>query len=271
MVVKDIIRKALADIEASGKNIPNPVGEIYILLEHITGKDKLFLSLNKDFDINEEDFFNLLNKRLNDTPMAYIIGKKYFRNIILKTDERALIPRFCTEELIDIVNGFIKPNDSVLDMCTGTGAIALAIKEENPLIDVSSSDISEDALNLAKENAELNNLSINFILSDLFENISETYDILISNPPYISSEEYMGLEKDIFKEPKLALVGGDLGYEYYEKIIRQAREKIKRMVFFEIGYNQGNIVKDILEKNNYKDIKIYKDLEGFDRFISACI
>ena len=81
----------------------------------------------------------------------------------------------------------------------------------------------------------------------------------------------MGLERDIFKEPKLALVGGDLGYEYYEKIIRQAREKIKRMVFFEIGYDQGNIVKDILEKNNYKDIKIYKDLEGFDRFISACI
>lgn len=271
MVVKDIIRKALADIEASGKDIPNPMGEIYILLEHVTGKDKLFLSLNKDFEVNEEAFFTLLNKRLNDTPMAYIIGKKYFRNIVLKTDERALIPRFCTEELIDIVNAFIQTNDSVLDMCTGTGAIALAIKEENTKVDVTCSDISEDALYLAKENAELNNLSINFILSDLFENISGTYDILISNPPYISSEEYMGLEEDIFKEPKLALVGGTLGYEYYEKIIKQAREKIKRMVFFEIGYDQGNIVKDILEKNNYKDIKIYKDLEGFDRFVSACI
>lgn len=271
MVVKDIIKKALEEIKASGKNITNPMGEIYILLEHITGKDKLFLTLNKDYKVNEEEFFKLLNKRLNDTPMAYIIGKKYFRNIVLKTDERALIPRFCTEELIDIINGYIKSNDKVLDMCTGTGAIALAIKEENPLINVSCSDISRDALNLAKENAELNNLSINFILSDLFENISETYDILISNPPYISTEEYMGLEKDIFKEPRLALVGGDLGYEYYEKIIKQAREKIKRMVFFEIGYDQGNIVKNILEKYNYKDIKIYKDLEGFDRFISACI
>ena len=270
MVVKDIIRKALADIEASGKNIPNPMGEIYMLLEHLSGKDKLFLTLNKDFEMNEEDFFNLLNKRLNDTPMAYIIGKKHFRDIIIKTDKRALIPRFCTEELIDIVNGFIKPNDSVLDMCTGTGAIALAIKEENPLIYVACSDISEDALSLAKENAKLNKLSINFILSDLFENITETYDILISNPPYISSEEYMGLEVDLFKEPKLALVGGTLGYEYYEKIIKQAREKIKRMIFFEIGYDQGNIVKEILEKYKYKDIKIYKDLEGFDRFVSAC-
>lgn len=271
MVVKDIIRKALADIEASGKNIPNPMGEIYMLLEHLSGKDKLFLTLNKDFEVNEKDFFNLINKRLNDTPMAYIIGKKHFRDIIIKTDERALIPRFCTEELIDIVNGFIKPDDCVLDMCTGTGAIALAIKEENPLIHVACSDVSEDALNLAKENAKLNNLSINFILSDLFENINETYDILISNPPYISSEEYMGLEADLFKEPKLALVGGDLGYEYYEKIIKQAREKIKRMIFFEIGYDQGNIVKEILEKYKYKDIKIYKDLEGFDRFVSACI
>ena len=74
MVVKDIIRKALADIEASGKNIPNPMGEIYMLLEHLSGKDKLFLTLNKDFEINEEDFFNLLNKRLNDTPMAYILS-----------------------------------------------------------------------------------------------------------------------------------------------------------------------------------------------------
>lgn len=271
MVVKDIIKKALDDIKISGKNIPNPLGEIYMLLEHLSGKDKLFLTLNKDFEINEEDFFNLLNKRLNNTPMAYIIGKKCFRNIALKTDERALIPRFCTEELIDIVNGFVKTDDSVLDMCTGTGAIALAIKDENPLINVTCSDISEDALNLAKENAKLNNLSINFILSDLFENISETYDILISNPPYISSEEYMGLESDLFKEPKLALVGGDLGYEYYEKIVKQARKKIKRMIFFEIGYDQGNIVKKILEKYNYKDIKIYKDLEGFDRFISACI
>lgn len=271
MVVKDIIKKALEEIKASGKDIANPMGEIYILLEYLTEKDKLFLTLNKDYKVNEEKFFELLNRRLNDTPMAYIIGKKHFRNIVLKTDERALIPRFCTEDLIDIVNGFIKPNDSVLDMCTGTGAIALAIKGENPKLNVTCSDISEDALNLAKENADLNNLSIKFILSDLFDNIIDTYDILISNPPYISKEEYMTLEDDIYKEPKLALVGGDLGYEYYEKIIKQAREKIKRMIFFEIGYDQGDIVKDILEKNSYKDVKIYKDLEGFDRFISACI
>ena len=271
MVVKDIINKALEEIKASGKEIPNPIGEIYIILEHLTGKDKLFLTLNKDYEIDEENFFALLNKRLDNTPMAYIIGKKYFRNIVLKTDERALIPRFCTEDLIDLVNKYINSNDKVLDMCTGTGAIALAIKEENPQVAVTCSDISEDALNLAKENARLNNLSINFILSDLFENISETYDILIANPPYISEKEYINLEADIFKEPKLALVGGDLGYEYYEKIIKDAREKIRRMIFFEIGYDQGKNIKELLEKNLYKDIKIYKDLENFDRFISACI
>ncbi len=271
MVVKNLIIKALLDIEESGKKIPNPMGEIYMLLEHLTQKDKLFLTLNKDFEVNEEEFFKLLNKRLNDTPMAYIIGKKYFRNIVLKTDERALIPRFCTEELIDIVNKHIKAGDKILDMCTGTGAIALAIKNENPSVELSLSDISKDALDLSRENALLNNLSVNFILSDLFDNITDTYDILIANPPYISKEEYINLEADLFKEPKLALVGGDLGYEYYEKIIKQAREKIKRMIFLEIGYDQGKIVKDLLENYNYKNIEIYKDLEGFDRFLSACI
>lgn len=151
MVVKNLIIKALLDIEESGKKIPNPMGEIYMLLEHLTQKDKLFLTLNKDFEVNEEEFFKLLNKRLNDTPMAYIIGKKYFRNIVLKTDERALIPRFCTEELIDIVNKHIKAGDKILDMCTGTGAIALAIKNENPSVELSLSDISKDALDLSRK------------------------------------------------------------------------------------------------------------------------
>lgn len=271
MVVKELINKAIDNINMSEKEIINPFNEIYLLLEHLTGKDKLFLTLNKDYEVDEGSFFELLNKRLDNTPMAYIIGKKYFRNIILKTDERALIPRFCTEDLIDIVNKYLKDDYKVLDMCTGTGAIGLSIKDENPSVYVACSDISKDALNLAKENAKLNNLSVDFILSDLFNNISDTYDILVSNPPYISKSEYMTLDSDIYKEPELALVGGELGYEYYEKIIKQARGTIKSMIFFEIGYDQADILKKILIYNSYKDIKVYKDLEGFDRFVSACV
>ena len=157
-------------------------------------------------------------------------------------------------------------------MCTGSGCIAVTLKKELPFAEVYAADLSPNALNVAKRNAKENNAEINFILSDLFSNIHDNnFDVIISNPPYIESEEIENLAIDVKNEPVMALDGGKDGLDFYRKIAKNSYKFLNETgkILFEIGYNQANQVSDILRENNYKNIFVYKDYGGNDRVVIA--
>ena len=170
-----------------------------------------------------------------------------------------------------LLSGFakVKKGEIALDMCTGTGAIAISVAHYTKA-KVTASDISSKALEVARENAKILNADVNFIESDLFENINETFDVLVSNPPYIESEVIPTLMEQVKDyEPMLALDGGKDGLDFYRNIINQAKNYINQngCIVFEIGYNQGGQVKSLLENAGFVNINVKQDLAGLDRLV----
>ncbi|MBQ3158305.1 MAG: peptide chain release factor N(5)-glutamine methyltransferase [Clostridia bacterium] len=229
---------------------------------------------NKELTEEERKMFLFaLSEREKGVPLAYIFHSAEFYGIELEVNNNVLIPRPETEELVSLALKHIGIHEEVLDIGTGSGAIAIAIAK-NSSARVTAVDISKEAIKMAKHNAVTNNVKIEFIVSDLFEKLeNRTFDCIISNPPYIDKQEYEALD-DLVKEnePKLALYGGEDGLDFYRRIIADAPKFIKRggKIFFEIGYNQGKDVAKLLEKDFY-DIKIQKDLEGQERMVYASI
>ena len=222
----------------------------------------------------------LKNKKLDEgialvkkgIPVQYIVGNVEFYNCIINVDERVLIPRFETELLVDKLIKKIKnkymDNIDILDLCTGSGCIAISLKK-NIDCNMDASDISLDALDVARDNALNNEVYVNYIESDLFSNINKKYDVIVSNPPYISyEEEIMDIVKD--NEPHIALYAEDNGLFFYREIIKNISNYLKDnyIVAFEIGMNQTNdiinIVKEYLSNVN---IMVEKDYNDRDRFI----
>lgn len=186
-------------------------------------------------------------------------------------DENVLIPRIDTEilveKLIDEINSRSESVE-VLDIGTGSGAIAITIAKETKA-KVTAVDVSPKALEIAKRNAELNQVNVEFILSDLFENVGGCFDIIVSNPPYIESAEIDKLMPEVKDfEPILALDGGETGLKFYEKIVNSAPKFLKSngKLFFEIGYNQGESVPNLM-KGKFKNIKVIKDYSNNDRVV----
>ena len=210
-------------------------------------------------------------KRLeNGEPVQYIVGNVDFYGLNLKVDKRVLIPRFETEQLIEKTLKLIdKDSLNVLDIGTGSGCIAITLKSMLPKSNIDACDISLDALEVAKINAKENHQSINFIHSDLFSNIDKKYDLIISNPPYIAYDEEIDpvVKKN---EPHLALYADNDGMAYYLEIFKNAKNflKDKFIMAFEIGYMQGDILKEEATKY-FKDANIYveKDLADKDRYL----
>ncbi len=246
-----------------------------MLISWVTTYDTLDIinHLNEQLTQNEEELFiKLVDARRNDKPIQYITNSANFYGIELFVNEDVLIPRFETEELVEntinIINKHFS-NPKILDLCCGSGAIAIALKTKLNLSDVTMSDISSKALNVAMINKDKYNLEIKTIESDLFENINDKYDCIISNPPYIKDDEEI---EDIVKnnEPKLALYGGKNGIDYYEKILKDIRNHLndKFVIAFEIGCTEKDDV--IALANKYlTDINIVakKDLQDRDRMI----
>ena len=205
-------------------------------------------------------------------PVQYIVGNVNFYGNILKVNKNVLIPRFETETLVEktikYVKEYLKEPINILDIGTGSGAIAITLKKElNSNID--AVDISKKALEVAKENSKINNIDINFIHSNLFEKINNKYDLIISNPPYISKDEIID-EKVKNNEPHLALYADNNGLEFYEKILKEAKNYIKEksIISFEIGMTQADEIKNITNKYlKPNKISIEKDLTGKDRYI----
>ena len=225
--------------------------------------------LKKYYKGNIEDAYKLLEEGL---PVQYIVGEVDFYGNIFKVNKNVLIPRFETEQLIEITMEYI--NDrfdgcvDILDIGTGSGCIAITLKK-NIRCNVDAVDISSDALEVAEYNKKLNNVDINLFKSNMLSNVSEKYDVIISNPPYIGREEDIQgiVEKN---EPHIALYADNDGLYYYEEILKNCKKNLKDnfIIAFEIGKSQGKLVKDIaLKYLDNIDVFIKKDLNNLDRFV----
>lgn len=219
-----------------------------------------------------ENIEEAIERYKNGEPVQYIIGDVNFYGNTIKVNKNVLIPRYETEELVEktikkIKNKFNKKID-VLDLCTGSGCIAITLKKELNS-NVTATDISSDALEVAKENINLNNVDVKLINSDLFNNIDGKFDCIISNPPYISYDEEID---EIVKnnEPNIALYAPNNGLYFYEEILKNIKKHLNDefIIAFEIGYKQGESLVELANKYlNNVTISVEKDLQGRDRFL----
>ena len=248
----------------------------YYLDKNLDRKSLAYLDkyLNEHPDISSDKINEYIKKIEKGIPIQYIVGDVNFYGNIIKVNENVLIPRYCTEELVEktlsYIDKFFQTNKlNILDLCTGSGCIAISLKKELPSSNIVASDISVNSLKLAKENATINLTDITFLESDLFKKILGKYHVIISNPPYL--DEYEEIESQVRKyEPSIALFAPNNGLYYYEEILKNVSLYLedKYLIAFEIGYNQ----KDALIKLKDKYLKgatiiSQKDLEGFERFI----
>ena len=245
---------------------------VYRSLKNLSFTDFIF-ALQQEVTEEEKQFVEEIYKKLvAHIPAQYIIGHAEFFGMQLKVDERVLIPRPETEELVELILAEnLKDNLKVLDIGTGSGAIALALAKNRLDWSVTASDISEDALELATENANAQNLNLSFIKSDCFSEISSKYDIIVSNPPYISREdqEEVGLNV-LHSEPHLALFADEDGLAIYRRIAEDSKDYLNDggKIYLEIGYKQGQSVPALFMENlPEKRVRTLKDQFGQDRMV----
>lgn len=263
MKIKDILEKDNNDLV---------IALTYLLN---TKKNLLFLNKEKILDKKIEDEILKIQDKINKGyPLQYAIGKWNFYGLDLLVDKRALIPRYETEILVDLIIKDANNNIKILDIGTGSGAISLALSKNLKDSKILGVDISKDAIDLANENKiKLNINNVEFKESDIFSNIKEKFDIIVSNPPYINKEDFDILDKKLYYEPKNALYGGEDGLYFYKEIIKNAKNFLNKngKIYLEIGYNQKESIINLLKEYGYKNIKAYKDFNDFDRIIKACI
>ena len=213
----------------------------------------------------------LINRRAHE-PCQYLTGRAEFFGLSFVVNKNVLIPRQDTEVLVEEVLGKLPAEGSVLDLCTGSGAIAIAIKHRRPDCTVTATDISEAALKIAEQNGEHHECRIRFLRSDLFEQIEEeeAFDVIVSNPPYVSDREYEKLMPEVKDhEPPLALKAGRDGLDFYRRLIADAPEYLKSggRLMVEIGSFQRTGVSGLFASAGFTDITVQKDLAGFDRVV----
>ena len=250
-----------------------------ILLKHALGLNDVDLLLNPERTVGASEarkYFALTERRASGEPIAYITGACWFMDLIFYVNNDVLIPRPETELLTETAIKFIKKHNyrKILEIGSGCGCVSISIAAAVPSAYITASDISKKALEVASFNLLMNSdLSISFLRSDLFKSIEkEEFDVIISNPPYIKTGEIETLEDGVkLFEPRLALDGGPDGLYFYREIINNARIFLKTggMIFFEIGFDQGDEVLEILKANNFTDINIIKDYAGYDRIAHA--
>lgn len=275
-------KKSLSELLCIGKsmlekeNVPDAGYDSRALLEYIYGISKSDYFMNPHMEVDARPYMDAIKKRAERYPLQYITGEQWFMGYRFEVKENVLIPRQDTELLVektaDIIKNVYGGKCSVLDMCTGSGCIAVSIDKMCGDADVTAVDVSENALKTAKKNSENNEAHVKFILSNLFENIDGKYDVIVSNPPYIPTKVIEGLMPEVRDyEPMLALDGEKDGLLFYEKITEQACMHLKHggYILYEIGCEQAQAVSDILAENSYRDIKVYKDLAGLDRVVTA--
>ena len=266
MKIKEVLSDGISILKQS--NIEDETLKAKMLLADLLDKSKEYLMIHSDDEIDEkisEVFFKRIERLKENEPIQYITNKQEFMGFEFYVDKSVLIPQPDTENLVEEVIAIsekMRQNEKIelkiLDMCTGSGAIAISLCKLIKNVLVYASDISKDALKIANENSNKNKANVLFFESDLFEKISELYkfDIIVSNPPYIESETIKTLSEEVKNEPILALDGGEDGLDFYRKITEDAKKYLDKdgYLAFEIGYNQRSAVENILKKNGFRNV-----------------
>jgi release factor glutamine methyltransferase len=248
-----------------------------VLLMDTLDRDELFLIMNREEsleDATRQSFMEKVRMRKEGMPVAYITGKKEFMGFTFKVTKDTLIPRADTEILVEKALEVIRKRGyrKILDLCSGSGAIGLSLAKILDFTNVTLSDIKEEAISVSRENAQALGIMdrVDFTVSDLFRDIHGRFDMIASNPPYISREEMGELSATVKDfEPHTALFGGEDGLDFYREIAEKAREFLAEdgALIFEIGYDQGGEVMEIMKKNGYRNVEILKDLAGLQRVV----
>lgn len=256
--------------------IPDSMTDAWYLCQYVFDISRIDYLMDPGREADEalkEKYMDCIRLRANNYPLQYITHEQGFMGLDFYVDENVLIPRQDTEVLAETVLDFTKHDMSLLDMCTGSGCILISIAANKHLARAVGADISPAALEIAKKNASMNRVGgIEFIQSDLFENVEGTFDIIVSNPPYIPTKKIDTLMKEVrCHEPRTALDGENDGLHYYRRIIGSAARFLKEdgMIFFEIGWNQAKDVKRLLEAGGFGRVVVKKDLAGLNRVIYA--
>lgn len=279
MVINQLLKMGLEKL--SDREFSNPQLEVRLILAKLMNVDKSFIYAFGDKEVTGEvsnEFLKLIEKRSSGYPFQYLIGEKEFMGLDFYVEEGVLVPRPDTEILVEYVLEYIKTINeakiNVLDLGIGSGAISLSIAyycQEAFVYGVDIDDIPIKVSNINKRRFGLNN--VEFLKGNLFQPIIEkkgSFQIIASNPPYIPKDVIETLQDEVKKfEPRLALDGGDDGLDFYREISLKAKEYLvdNGLLIFEIGHDQGIAVKEILEKNNFRNIEIKKDLQSLDRVV----
>lgn len=282
MTYREAARR-IAD-QLKGAEIENESAESMFLMEYACGINRSFYLLHQMEEIPEEQwerYRDMARERCRHIPLQHLTGEQEFMGLSFLVNGHVLIPRQDTEILVeealkilkgDLMSGREGQQGKILDLCTGSGCIAVSLKSFCPDFSVTACDISGEALAVAQENAKRNQTEIRFVESDLFSGISGIYDMIVSNPPYIPRDVIPTLMPEVREhEPVLALDGGTDGLDFYRKIISESPEYLARggWLLFEIGYDQGKAVSGCMREHHFRDIEIIRDLAGLDRVVKG--
>lgn len=279
LLVSDIIKMAETQLLEAG--IENAKGEAEQIYCHMKNIDRtgFFLRWSKEAgEIETEQYFNLIAQRAKRRPMQHILGETEFMGYTFVVKENVLIPRMDTEVIVDETLKLVNNKDSVLDLCCGSGVIGISLvkcaAENKKTLKLTSSDFSDDAIALAKENAQLNDVKLEICKGDLFEPLKrKKFNIIVSNPPYIKSDVIPTLDVEVREyDPIEALDGGEDGLDFYRRIVAEAADHLKKKgyLIFEIGHDQGMAVAELLkESGDFENIEIAQDLTGRERMVKG--
>lgn len=278
MTIQQILNNGVEKINSN--KIENPLLKARVLLAYALNVKKEYLVIHSNDEIDEENvkrYNQYIEQLINHKPLQYITKHQEFMKLDFYVDENVLIPRADTEilveEVINMCGNSVEKKYDILDLCAGSGAIGISIAKYVKNSNVTEVDISDDALNVAKKNTRINKVeNVEFIKSNMFEELNGKFDIIVSNPPYIKKNIIKELDKEVQNEPLIALDGGEDGLDFYRIIVNEAYKFLKEdgMLFLEIGYDQKeDVIKLLNESRKYKDIYSKKDLFDNDRIVVA--
>lgn len=259
----------------SKAQIDNPDLDAWYLLQMVCKIERSFYYLHEEEEITEEqqkEYEIALKKRTERVPLQYIIGEQEFMGLAFKVNSNVLIPRQDTETLVEEALKVCKSGMQVLDLCTGSGCIIISLMKNAPGMTGTASDMSKQALLVAKENGKNHEVDVEWIRSDLFDNITGKYDLIVSNPPYIPTAEISRLMPEVRDfEPFDALDGREDGLYFYREIIEQSQDYLNSegYLFMEIGFDQGEAVSALMRENGFTDVEVVKDLAHLDRVVKG--
>lgn len=268
---RELLSQGCGELQSAG--IEEYKLDSWYLLEHVIRRDRSWYFVHMEEDASAEEvsrYEELIHKRSRRIPLQHLTGTAYFMGLEFKVDGNVLIPRQDTEVLVEEALRRIKPGAEILDMCTGSGCILLSILYNVENAVGTGADISLNALQIARENSRRLGIKAKFIHSDLFAEVKGTFDMIVSNPPYIPADVIPGLMEEVREhEPRMALDGGRDGLDFYRKIVVSSLEYLKSggWLLFEIGQEQGADVMKMMQDAGMEEIEVVQDLAGLDRVV----